>query len=504
MTTATAPTRKRTTKATKATDGSASAKPQASSPKPKASVISLHPWQRRYLDLTGRTIALCWHRQAGKDFSTACRAVDHAFTTGQHWFITSLTQRQANATFQKCRQVAEAYKAVLKKRGEVVAEAEEFGEYDRQLDHTFRFTKQTLALPGGGSVTALPGREPDTLAGLSGNVIITEFGLYPNAGQEHFRVINPITNRGYMLFLISTPRGRNHKFYEIVSAPDDYVVNVQTLPQSLSEDPAYAAQVLVDGKGEPCTYERFRELYRDDVGFRREYLCEFTGDAEALLSWALLQDAGEAKDVRVLEISRDSGWNPRFFAELAAPGSRAEIGWDVARHSDLSVLWVNRRIGGKRKLTHLVVMSDCTFAMQRSVVMSAMDARRDHVGCGDATGLGMDSNETLQRRYRDRWVPVTFTTTTKAELGSLARTAFDDRDQLIPPMDGTTKWIANDLYSVQADRSGDRLHLMEQENVLRPESHCDVFYAFALARKAASIRGASLTRPGLVSKPRGL
>ena len=76
-------------------------------------------------------------------------------------------------------------------------------------------------------------------------------------------------------------------------------------------------------------------------------------------------------------------------------------------------------------------------------------------------------------------------------VGSLLRTAFDDRDQLLPPQNGEHKDIHTDLYAIQCDRSGDRIRLIETENPLLPDSHCDVAYSGALARKAASLESAT-------------
>ena len=99
----------------------------------------------------------------------------------------------------------------------------------------------------------------------------------------------------------------------------------------------------------------------------------------------------------------------------------------------------------------------------------------------------MDSNETLAARYGDRWQPVTFTAKSKREIGSLIKTAFDDADQVIPPLADATKFVGVDIYSIQCDRSGDNLKLVETPNPLLPESHCDVAYSLGLSRMAAGI-----------------
>ena len=53
-------------------------------------IIRFDPSQRRLFDDNARVIVVNWHRQKGKDFTAAAKAVDHAIRTKQDWFIVSL------------------------------------------------------------------------------------------------------------------------------------------------------------------------------------------------------------------------------------------------------------------------------------------------------------------------------------------------------------------------------------------------------------------------------
>ena len=452
----------------------------------RPSVIQWAPCQRRLFDDDARVIVVNWHRQRGKDFCAAGKAVAHALETGQPWFIVSLTQRQADATFDKAKAFSDMLARAAKRKGEITLTDREYVEFDREISQAFRCTARTLRLPGGGSVTALPGRDPDTLAGLTGNVIFTEFGLFPNGGYDHWRVVFPLSTRGYQVIVISTPRGKNSKFFELFSQPDVYSVHLQTILDSVAE-----GFVLRDNQGEPTTLEVFQRLYGDPAGWRREYLCEFTGDMEALVKWAQLVAAGSRESdlpFECLRITDGNGWREDFFDGLAGVTGRPELGWDVARRSDLSSLWVNvAGPGGIRRLRWLVLMARTEFALQRTVIRTAMQANRRAVGCGDATGLGMDSNETLTTLFGSRWQGVDFTAKSKRELGSLLATAYDEGSQLLPPSDGEHKYIHTDLYAIQREGAADQLRLAESDNPLLADSHCDIAYSNALSLKAAGI-----------------
>jgi len=452
------------------------------------SVIRLLPYQQAFFRDDARVLVGLWCRQAGKDFTTAAKAVDHALRTGQAWYIVSITQRQADETFAKAKAIAESLRRALHLSGSVSEEVSaEYVEHDAAIDQSFRCQARTLHLPGGGKVVALPGRNPDTLAGLTGNVILTEFGLFPNGGYDHWRVVFPLSTRGFRVIAISTPRGKNTKFFELCNDPATYSVHQVDIHRAVAD-----GLVLTDQNGRPTTIEAFRKLYGDEIGWQREYLCQFTGDLEALLKWAALMAAGERPwqkglPIDVIRLSNDSGLDVAALARMFAGADRHEIGWDVARHKNFSSVWVNNVLpGGKRSLRTLVLMQECSFALQRSVISALMDACDGAVGCGDATGLGMDSNETLCQKYPGRWEGVTFTAASKREMGSLLRTAFDDGDQSIPDINGPHKFIATDLYALQME-AGSSMRLIEGSNPLLADSHCDIAYSLALARRAVRI-----------------
>ena len=485
-----------------------------------APMIQFDPSQDRFFRDDARVIVVIWHRQKGKDFTAAAKAVASAMETGQDWYIVSLTQRQADATFDKAKKVFKAYKAMLKIVGEAtLGDGPEYLEYDKWIDHHFKMQSRILTLPNGAHVISLPGRDPDTLAGLTGNVIFTEFGLFPGGGYEHWRVVFPLSTRGFQVVVISTPRGKNTKFFELAHDTETYSVHFCDIIHSVAHD----GFVLRDNKGNLCTIAQFQKLYGDPIGWEREYLCKFTGDMQALITWAQLIDAalkGNQMPFDYLRVNTDGGSEADYFRQRLAtnptPG-RLAVGWDVARTGHLSSLWINRDLGDRTSsLRFLILMHGVSFEAQRRIVTAAMDARGfgSGVGAGDATGLGMESNEYLHNRYGDNWEAVNFGSK-KSELGSTALAAFRDGTQLLPTMDGPHKFIHTDLYAIQrisgtsaGEASGvqlkeDKLKLSEGENPLLPESHCDIAYSGFLALRAAGKNWRAPLRKPSMRKPAG-
>lgn len=442
-----------------------------------------------------RVIVVNWHRQKGKDFTTSAKAVAEAMETGEDWFIVSLTQRQADATFAKCHMHAKAMQKALQMVGEVKEREWICGVSDQAVDG-FTFKAREIILPNGARIVSLPGRDPDTLAGLTGNVIFTEFGLFPNGGYDHWRVVFPLTTRGFKCIVISTPRGKDTKFYELCSDPETYSYHFCDIHASIAAG-AYQPR---NNKGEPCSLDEFKQLYGDEAGFQREYECQFTGDLDTLVKWAKLEAAamlGQGMDFDFKQVIDGNGWESGFFGRDLPAGGRLELGWDVARSSagDVSALWVNHSVLGRpRHLRYLVTMRGCEFSLMRSIVQEAMDstaAGRPSVGKGDSTGLGMESNEVLTNRYPDRWEGVNFAGKRKGELCSGIATAFGDGDQTLPGVTGPHKFIATDIYAVQKQpaTSGDdkSLKVTFMQNPLLPESHCDLAMAGGLSISAGGL-----------------
>jgi phage FluMu gp28-like protein len=462
--------------------------------------------QEKFFRDESRVIVVNWHRQKGKDFCAAAKAVDHAMRTGQNWYLISLTQRQSDETFKKCEKFARAFQAMFKMQGNIGIGFDDFEARDKWIDQKFRFTARKITLPNGAEIVSLPGRDPDTLAGLTGNLIFTEFGLFPGGGYEHWGTVFPIATRGsFRVIVISTPRGKNTKFYEVYGDPQTYSVHTCDIRRSVERE----GFVLFDTHGNPCSIETFRRIYNDEGRWPREYECQFTGDLESLIKWAQLEQAAalsQGLPFDFLRIEGESGWDAGFFRREFPSGARLEVGWDVARTGHLSPIAVNLNLGMKspRHLRFLVIMHNASFALMRAVVIAAMDANKwRSVGAGDSTGLGMESNETLATKYRGRWEGINFAGSRKLELASTLATGFSDAMQTIPPLDGAYKFVATDLYAIQKDNSGARESVVETENALLPESHCDIGWSLALARMAGSQN--ALTRPPRRgAKPLGL
>jgi phage FluMu gp28-like protein len=473
--------------------------------RPAGSVITFDRSQRAVFDDPSRVIAVNFHRQKGKDFVASAKAFNEGVRDGQDWWIVGMTQAQADETFAKVKKVAAGAKDLLKRKfksDRIGEEEEQFTDYDRWIDKAFDARARILRLPNGARICSLPGRNPDALAGRTGNMILTEFGLYPNGGNDHWDILFPITTRkGFKFIMISTPRGKNTKFYEVCqNAEGFYSVHTCDIYKSVFEE----GYQLYDAKGnafpqatreeQELAIATFRRIYNSEGKWPREYECKFTGDLSSLIPWAHLERAAELGRGLPFDFVRVEGERPLGDIFLAlksqiASGARVEVGWDVARTGHISSVALNlAKFGQPKHLRFNVMLKNSPFETQRAFVRACMDLQSYSVGHGDATGLGMESNETLAKLYRDRWKGFMFTASGKREIASALSTAFGDGGQTLPAIDDSRpgKYVATDLYAIQKDDTGANLLIEETPNPLLADSHCDVAYSLGLARVAGA------------------
>lgn len=438
-------------------------------------------YQKEAIDIPKRVRLKFWCRQSGKDEETAFEQVLRPLQGARgDRSIVSLTQRQADLTFEKTARHARAISRVM-----CPETSEDFPA--RIGGKTFKFTARVLTLPTGQRIKSLPGRDPDALVGDACHLVLTEFALFPRGGYEHWRRLTPMAlSNGFDVDVITTPRGKDTKAYELrQNKKGRYWVSVVNIHRAVAD-----GLVLRDENGDPCTIDQFREIYADPIGWQTEYDVEESDALAALIALADIEACCEPYEFTLLDLADSRGYDRQtenvFALRLAGLPGRLTVGWDVARRKDLSVLWFNEDVGGRQFLRLLIIMRRCRFDFQREgVIEQAMDTLPNLCGAGDETGLGMESNERLRLKYGEfRWRPVNFASS-KLALASRLQTYWQERRQIIPV---SADQVQMDVHGLQKERRGDRLLVHETANTLEPDSHCDMAWANALALDAASVQ----------------
>jgi phage FluMu gp28-like protein len=447
---------------------------------PAALGMEWRPYQLQAIDDPKHIRCKFWCRQSGKDYTTAFQQVFRGLSDPRKADrdIFSVTQRQADLSFEKCALHARAMSEAMCPESHEDFEANIGGR-------GFTFTRRVLTLPNGVRIKSLPGRDPDAVVGDTCHIVFTEFALFPGGGFKHWQKLSPMAlNNGLEIDAITTPRTKDTKAFELrQNARGRYSVSTVDIYRAVAD-----GLPLYDEDGQPCTIEDLKEMYSDPVGWQTEYLCQECDDLDALINWGDIEAAYEKYQPAEIECADNKGYDVRtenqWKSKLSGLKGRVTAGWDVARKHHLSVLWVNEEVSGRHWLRLLLVMRRCSFPFQRAIIEQGMDAIPGMIGCGDSTGLGMESNEALELKYALRWRGVNFAGSRKLGLASRLQTTYQARSQALP---AGIEWIHHDLHGLQRQLVGDRTIIHEVANTLEPDSHCDAAMANALALEAASL-----------------
>jgi len=473
------------------------------------------PYQREWIR-DEATLRICEKgRQIGLSYADSYDSVRKAAAQGgRDVWVMSRDEVQAKEYIRYCKRWA----AVLKHA------AEDYGErvFDDAAGRPVKV--QVLTFASGASIYALSSN-PDAIVGKSGHVKLDEFALHKDQ-RTLYAVAKPVIQWGGTLSVISTHRGIGTVFNQIIQ---DIRERGNPMGWSLHSVPIQAAveQGLVEkidaatggrlsreyeadrasGKihelivnylggnsGQKEIHERFvnylggnsgekgapglrdwwlakqRAECIDEEQWLQEYCCVPADEAAAFITYEMItacEEDGARKDWRYLE-----GLDPRSTALY--------VGMDVARKEDLSVIDVEEQVGDVVWERMRIELRGRTYGEQEAELYRVLSLPSVRRCCIDATGLGGQLAERARERFGWKVEPVVFTPRVKEDLAFPLRAAHEDR-RLRYARD---ERLRADLRGVRKTTTSAGNLRFEGE---AGDSHCDRFWAKALALHAASV-----------------
>lgn len=358
-------------------------------------IIELYDYQKRYLSDTSRFKAAMFSRQSGKTFTSTLEiALDCAKADAEkrrvRWVILSRGERQAK----------EAMNEGLKVHLNALAAGYEAYEYDFDVDTR----ALEIELPYGSKVTALPAN-PDTARGFSANVFLDEFAIHKDSRAIWGALFPVVSKNGLKLRVVSTPKGKGNKFYEIMTADSEvwsrHVVDIH--------------QAVADGLER--NIEELRQGLNDEELWQQEYLLHWIDEASAWLDFDLINSCEE-----------EHAGIPENYA-----GGMCYVGVDIAARNDLFVIWILEQVGDVFWTREIIERKRISFAEQDMLLNDVFQRYRVIRCCMDQTGMGEKPVEDAQRRYgSDRVEGVLFTGPNKLTMATRSKECFQDRCIRIP------------------------------------------------------------------------
>jgi phage FluMu gp28-like protein len=421
------------------------------------------PYQIAWIRDQSRLKLMEKSRQVGISFADAYDSVMKASAMGARLdvFISSRDETQARLYLEDCQKLSSLLNIAARALG-----ASALNTSDRDSAYVLQF-------PNGRRIYSLSSN-PNALAGKHGHVKLDEFALHADQ-RLLYRVAKPVTTWGGTLSIISTHRGAQTVFNQLIR---DIRERGNPMGWSLHSVPVERAvtEGLCERINEKTNRRESREEFLkrlraeciDDEQWLQEYCCQPADEASAFITYDLMDACVEPDCLR--------GWD-----YLAGPGQPLFLGLDVARKKDLCVFDIGEKIGDVVWDRMRLEMRNRSFSEIESELWRLLRLPRLRRACLDATGLGMQLAERAQEKFHWKVDPVTFTAARKEELAFGLRHDFEDHKLRIPRDDA----LQADLRGMkkQVTPSGNIQFLGETE-----DSHCDRFWAKALRQQAARHR----------------
>lgn len=444
----------------------------------------LYPYQRRYADDKSRFKAAMFARQTGKTFTSTLEIADDVVECElakrrARWVILSRGERQAR----------EAMDEGVKLHLRAMDTGFEAFTDDFRLSDSTTVKSLEVVTRHGSRVTALPAN-PDTARGFSANVLLDEFAFHADSRKIWKALFPVISKPDLKLRVVSTPNGKNNKFYDIMTGGNgtgsagprsgSEAFSAQNASDSPSRTGSAGGRHLVStgwsrhvvdiyqavAEGLPRDVAELKAALGDDDAWAQEYELQWLDEASAWLSYDLIN-----------AVEHDGAGLPDNYA-----GGPCYVGVDIGRRKDLFVIWVLEQVGDVLWTRDIIERRGASFAEQDALLDEVMARYRVLRCCMDQTGMGEKPVEDAKARHGSLRVEgVLFTGPHKLTLATLGKQAFEDRRIRIPLGNPALRTDLHKLQKVSGPTGAPRFVAESDAG-----GHADRAWACFLAVSAAS------------------
>lgn len=396
------------------------------------------PYQKAMLDLIHKN-RLCHFicaRQVGKSFLIAYVAVEHCFTTpNAKVVILSSGERASLEVLDKAKRLVKIFKMA-------------FANTDADLN--VEITSSEIRFSNGAKIITLPSGDPDKVRGYSPTLTICDEFSTMTDQEGFYSAVFPFITSPFggekKLVICGTPLGTQNLFWRLWEEPNDFAKYSVTIEQ------AKALGLNVD-------IDLLRKNIADEDVFNQEYLCRPMDSITNLFTYDLLNTVTYA--TKPCEVIARYG------------------GMDIGRTHDLTAIAILAvGIDGRVFIEEVKVLHNTEFREQFKEACSIIRALNIKRMCVDATGIGMQLSEDLQREFGPGMItPIMFNNSNKTEMLNGLKKAFSDRTCLIP----NEPELLREFQCIKRVVTATGISYQADHNAL---GHADRAISIALAHKA--------------------
>lgn len=401
-------------------------------------------------------------RRVGGTFSFGIAAVEYCLKTGHNCWFSSSDEKNAREFLLYVRSYCEVYNAVLGFKWIDIEAA----------------TTETMLLPNGNRISGLSSN-PRALRGKDGLIILDEVALHEQQEDLLRAAQGCVIQRG-KLWLLSTHNGPATLFYQLAREAEagkkDWSHHCVTLVDAVAQ--GYARK-FAPGKTDEEFIESVRRSCLSEEAFGQEFMCK-------PLSLAALI-AAEQYDALAL-------WDVPEQLDPSVSYRPLYVGIDVGRTHDLTVLWAVEQYENTAAISEyerhdfktvcVRAIRNADFPTQAQMLRPILAHSKVTRVLIDQGSVGRALADAFASEFPDRVEEYSFTQPRKAQLAERLGGYVQAKRVSLPK----TEQVRTDFLAMQrsASSSGNLIY----EGKTR-DTHCDYFWAAAMALEAAG-------EPGLV------
>lgn len=378
--------------------------------------------------------------------------------------------------------------------------AEYYTEDIEDPDTKKNATAHCIRCPNGKRIVGLTSN-PRRFRSKGGDVCLDEIAFHDQP-REMLKAAGPVTTWGGSLRLISTHNGESSSFNQSVK-------RCRKLLTSLRHDPNNPPRLAWKIIAEAAERQRIMPIYsyhrvtiedainqglldkinskRRDVGvdivtpeeflrecrmkcadeaaFLEEYMCQPTTDASAWLTYALIESCEHEACAGVGE------------GLVGYEGGVCDVGVDVGRTENLTVIWVLEHCGDVRWTRQVTRIRNKELPEQQEILFGILKDIKWRRCCIDKTGLGLGLFEYSKKALGDSRIEgVHFSNPMKETLAVGMKQAFESREVRICENDASVRDGLHKVRKIVTASNNLRFDAANTE-----AGHADEFWALALA-----------------------
>jgi phage FluMu gp28-like protein len=347
------------------------------------------------------------------------------------------------------------------------------------LDPKTNFSAHVLQFANGRRIYCLSSN-PNALAGKRGHVKIDEFALHEDQ-RLLYRIAKPVTQWGGTLSIISTHRGPETLFNQIITDikqkgnPMGWHLYSYPIQKAVEEG---IVERINEKAGRNQSREQFLARIRseciDEEQWLQEYCCTPTDVNSAFFSYELISTCTDP-NLKLMTV-------PQLVAYCSEhPHCSLYGGVDVGRDKNLFVFTVGEKIGDVMWDRLRIELDNRPFGEMEAALYPVLRLSQFKRCCFDSGGNGQQLHERAQESFRYKVDGFKFTGPIKEKLAFALRADFEDRKLRVVADDA----LRSDLRALKKSMTSSGNLRLEGDF---ENSHCDRTWALALRQHAARYR----------------